>query len=470
MQRIRSKKLKLNKPATASLWYFFSTVFARGIGMLGTPIFTRLLSAEDFGVYALFLSLSSVISVPLSLELSGAVCYPALQRFWERRDTLMSGACKITLLLGGGFSILFLALSPFISSVSGIDEGLVPLVPLFTLSTAIISLYTARLKYEYKYKEVTFLNIILSLFAPMLSIFFITALGEGRSGRIYGTLILNLLVALPLYISMHRKGPRLFDKETGLYLLKQALPLLPHYLSVSLLIRFGEIILGSMYGAAEVGRFSVASSVGLSLTMVSTSLLSALGPWLTRKVKSGDVLKIRRILGLGLKLLGLALLFVCAIAPEALRLLAPSEYMDALYAIYPLALSVLPMFVSGVVTSIRSCFAGVGRSSLPSLCALLASVLLSLTILRFDWRLLSVVVLVSYSVLAVLGLYLLKRDTGVVPLSGRSFGIMILALVYSMLLALFCGQIIVRGLLLLPLVPLGFVYIRSTIREMREVG
>lgn len=468
MQKTKAQRLKLNKPATASLWYFFSTVFARGIGMLGTPIFTRLLSAEDFGVYALFLSLSTVITVPLTLELSGAICYPALQAFSDRRNTLMSGACKITLILGGGFSILFLALAPLISSLSGIGEGLVPLVPIFTLSTAIISLYTARLKYEYKYKEVTFINIILALFAPMLSIFFISVLGQRANGRIYGTLILNLLVALPLYISMQKRAPRLFDKETTSYLLKGALPLLPHYMCVSLLIRFGEIMLGRIYGATEVGKFSVASSVGLSLTMVSTSLLSALGPWLTRRVKSGDVLKIRRILDLSLKLIALCLLFVCAIAPEILRVLAPREYSDALYAIYPLALSVVPMFLSGVVTTIRSNFPRVGRSSLPSMLALLTSVLLSALLLGFDWRLLSVVVLLSYSVLALAGLYLLKRDTGFVPISGATLVSVALALAYSLILVLFRGQIVARALLLLPLIPLGVLYLKSTIKEIRE--
>lgn len=468
MQLTKREKLKLNKPATASLWYFFSTVFARGIGMLGTPIFTRLLSAEDFGIYALFLSLSSVITVPLSLELSGAVCYPALQRFSGRRDILMSGACKITLILGGGFCILFLALAPSISSLSGIGEDLVPLVPLFTLSTAIISLYTARLKYEYKYKEVTFINIILSLFAPMLSIFFISALGQRAYGRIFGTLILNLLVALPLYIIMQRRGPRLFDKKTTSYLLKGALPLLPHYLCVSLLIRFGEIMLGRIYGATEVGKFSVASSVGLSLTMVSTSLISALGPWLTRRVKSGDVLKIRRILDLCLKFLLMCLLFVCALAPEVLRVLAPREYSDALYAIYPLALSVVPMFLSGVVTTIRSNFPRAGRSTLSSLLALLTSVVLSALLLGFDWRFLSLVVLLSYSVLALSGLYLLRRDTGVVPISRDTLVGMALAVGYSLLIVIFREQIVARGLLLLPLLPLGFMYLKSTIREIRE--
>ena len=468
MEPIKTKLTKLNKPATASLWYFFATVLSRGIGMLGTPIFTRLLSAQDFGLYALFLSVCTVVGVPLSLELSGAVCYTALQKFSNKKESLMASASTITFLLGSGYIISFLALTPLISAITGIDGYLIPLIPFFSLCTAIISLYTTWLKYEYKYKEVTFINILLALLSPMLSVLFISALGRDNDGRILGTLIINLLVALPLYISMQRVRRGLFDKKMASYLLKGALPILPHYLSVSLIIRFGEIMLGSLFSPVEVGKFTVASSVGLSLSMISTSLLSALGPWLTRRVKSGDVLKIRRIIDLSLKLLSLSLLFVCAIAPEVLRILAPKEYADALFAVYLLALSVIPMFLSGVITTLRTSFPHIGRGSIPSVLALLTSILLSLTLLAFDYRLLSLVVLLAYSVLAVAGLYLLKKDTRILPLSKGSVVTLLFTAVYSIILALFNGQIIIRGFLLLPLIPVGIVYLRTTLAEMRE--
>ena len=40
--------------AKATLWYTFANVLIKGISLVSTPIFTRIMSDDDFGSFSLF--------------------------------------------------------------------------------------------------------------------------------------------------------------------------------------------------------------------------------------------------------------------------------------------------------------------------------------------------------------------------------------------------------------------------------
>ena len=84
------KMLSVRVPAKASAWYIGSSVLAKGISALVTPIFTRLLTPEEYGLYPLYLSWLSVFTILLSLELTGGVMYRGLQKFGNDKDEFTS--------------------------------------------------------------------------------------------------------------------------------------------------------------------------------------------------------------------------------------------------------------------------------------------------------------------------------------------------------------------------------------------
>ena len=457
MSMIEHKGRMLNTPARASLWYLAATVLSRGVGMLGTPIFTRLLSAEDYGLFALFTSITGIIQVPLGLELSGTVCYSALEKFRKGRRRLMWAASHITLLGAGAFLVLFLLFSRPLGDMLALADSLLFLAPIYSLCTAIISL-------------VCLINILLALGTPLLSFLFIK-MGITSSGRMLGAALASLIIALPLFIIMQPRGAVPFPSAEGKYLLGSALPLLPHYSATSLIIRLGEIILANIQGGGAIAKFSVASSVGFSLTIVSASLLSSLGPWLVRRLNDGGVLRIRQIVNLSTLIISLAVILLSALAPELLSLLAPSEYSDAVLIVYTLSLSVLPMFLSGVFTTLSPHKKSGIKGSFPAILALSASVLSALLLVPLDYRLLGFSVLLAYSVLALALLYLVRRESGLVPLDiWKCLCTLALTVGYVILLALLRGHFIARLAVMLPLLPIIIHTASKAFSLMREIG
>ena len=53
---------RLNAPARSSLLFTLTNLFSKGASLVFTPIFTRLLTPEEYGEYSLFSSYNACIS------------------------------------------------------------------------------------------------------------------------------------------------------------------------------------------------------------------------------------------------------------------------------------------------------------------------------------------------------------------------------------------------------------------------
>ena len=119
--------LKLKKPATASLWYIGTNIFSRVSSFIFTPIFTRVLSPEEYSLYFLYLGWRGILSVITSLDLSGSVTFRALSD--GRVDP--SDYFRSAIILQGGFSLFFLILFFIFSDAITVFSSLP--IPLFIL-------------------------------------------------------------------------------------------------------------------------------------------------------------------------------------------------------------------------------------------------------------------------------------------------------------------------------------------------
>ena len=169
MENIKNKFM-LRLPAKASMWYTASAVLARGISALTTPIFTRLLTPEEYGLYPLYLSWLSIFTILLSLELSGGVMYRGLQKYENEKDEFISAAFGLFLCIFIVFCSLYFAFSTYINSITGLDTFVTFLMLCTIFANTVIGFYSAKARYEYKYMKATIINFVSSLLVPLLSI------------------------------------------------------------------------------------------------------------------------------------------------------------------------------------------------------------------------------------------------------------------------------------------------------------
>ena len=66
---ILDKYKKIPLPVKAGIWFTICNLLQRGISILTVPIFTRLLTPDQYGVYSLYLSWLNILTIFTSLNL-----------------------------------------------------------------------------------------------------------------------------------------------------------------------------------------------------------------------------------------------------------------------------------------------------------------------------------------------------------------------------------------------------------------
>lgn len=370
MQR-ESRHLTLNTPARASLYYLLASAAAKAIGVISTPIFTRLLSGEGYGEYTLYISRLAFLSVTLSAVSCGAQSYVEMSKSKDGQDAYVSSLIGISLAF---CSIICILLFTF-SNILSLNRLTIVLLTLQLICDGILYVGNMRAKYFYSYKEVFFTSLCQSLISVMLSVALIKGAGLGYEARIWGLFIASIIVSLPLLSRILSKCPILYSRNAWRAVIGRLAPIFPHTLSAALSLQIDRFIISAALGTVALAKYSVAHSLAAALTMLTSAASSALGPWIMRKLNAGRSDAVAVISLDSSLLLSAAIVALISISPEAMSILAPKSYSDATVAVLPIALSALPTFIYSLGSCVlihRGCSRRVCACAMfSSLCAIL---------------------------------------------------------------------------------------------------
>ena len=86
LKKLKDKYCSLPFQAKAAFWFTVCQVVQSGIKFLTMPFFVRLLTTEQYGIYSVFASWTSLISIFATLNLNAGVFNNAMFKFLDRRD------------------------------------------------------------------------------------------------------------------------------------------------------------------------------------------------------------------------------------------------------------------------------------------------------------------------------------------------------------------------------------------------
>lgn len=410
MQNQSAKNEKITLPARASLWYTVTGALERASAFLFTPILTRMLTPEEFGLYPLYVSWMGIFTVFCTLEISGSVIYKGLSKF-KSKDDFLSSALFLMSISSIVFFSLYLLFSESINSLTGLTNEITYILFLQIFLTGAQSIYLSKCKYLYKYRTVALLNILFAVASPLITVVLINLTRLRADARIFASLLVSIILTLPLIITIFKRG-RIFVVEIWKFILKFTLPLLPHFLALTVIAQSGKIITASFFGESELGKYSVALSLGFCLNVLTGGIHSALHPWINRKLISGRESAIEDTVMTLFLFVGIIILLFLSFAPELLDFIAPKEYASALIAIYPVALSVLFSFFSNIIYSTVTFYEKTYLATAASISSALISLLLNLGFTaRLGFVSASVILCLSSIILLVFNFFALKLLT-----------------------------------------------------------
>ena len=317
------------------------------IGIISTPIFTRLLSGEEYGSYTLYMSYLGLATTIAAASISAQVLYRGFEKYKGEED----GFSYTALVIGESFSLLLSLILIFSASITGLEPDMIFALSLQLATDTVLNLTFAKYRYKYSYKRITYINLFTASLSPLIAVALTVGAGVGYKGRVYSLLVVSIIAAAPLAVSTVRHGIEKFDKKKASYIIKNSFPLIPNAASTALNAEIDKLMISAYLGATALAKYSIAHTLGLGLGFLVTSLNSALYPWVIRKLSSGKTEQLVPLISLILTSLGALVMVLNSFVPEIFGLLAPTEYGSAKYASIPLALCAIPSFATSFITT-----------------------------------------------------------------------------------------------------------------------
>ena len=372
----RFKRINLKLPARASIWYLGASAAAKAVGFLITPFFTRMISGQAYGELTLYLTLLGIASVSCSAINSGSGVYKGIKENENERGSFLKSALLLSVACSGTVCILLFAFSPFFELPGHL---FIPLT-LQIICDGIVAVALSSAKYSYRYKEVALISILSSVLPAIITLALLKAVNGRFHVRVYSLLAISICLSVYSIIKIFRCGGRA-NKKMCATLFKSSLPLFPHSISSALSAQADKLMITNFLGGVALAKYSVIHSLGIGLQFAVGAVGSALGPWMIRRLDCGDHKRISVLSGLLLS--GFSALSLCliALAPEAMKILAPSEYLDAFPALLPIALATPLSLLSSVITVCLVHSGKGGKTATLSLVGASVSLILNFTLI-----------------------------------------------------------------------------------------
>lgn len=349
MVRLFEKYRKMSVQAKAAIWFALCSILQKGISFITVPIFTRLLSTEQYGTYSLYLSWLQILTIITSLYLYHGVFNNAMVKFEDDRNKYISCMQGLTTTITVGVFIIYLAFHSMWEEILGLTPVLILLMFVEMLVTPALSFWSGRQRFDFKYQKLVAITLLKSIANPVLGLIAVSMTDDKATARVASVVIVEVIFCGTIMIKQFLDGKCFFNKKYWKYALVLAIPLLPHYLSSMILNQGDRIMIDKMVGTSEVAFYSVAYNIGMLVQIFTSAINSSFTPWVYQKIKKDDYSGISRTINMLLLLVSVIAFGLMLCSPELVMIFGSEEYSSAAYVIPPVAASVFFIFLYNIL-------------------------------------------------------------------------------------------------------------------------
>ena len=269
------KTTSINKTTIINI---VSTFMLQGLSFLTIPIFTRMLGAEQYGIFSIYNSWVVILTCVMGLNVSSALgtgVYHFQENYEEFRScTLLLGTLLSLAVMAIGFALII----P-LSNVMGYGYLIYSLMLVTAFANFLCNFAQLAFIYEKKPWHNFILSVVLSLLTIGLSILLIhfAKSEEKYVGRILGFSLPYVAVALIIWPLFFFKKPAKLKKEYVKYALILGVPIVFHGLSQNVLAQSDKLMMQFMNISNEdIGVYSLYHSF---VAVLSTLLVALNNSW-----------------------------------------------------------------------------------------------------------------------------------------------------------------------------------------------
>lgn len=371
---LKNKYINMSKPVKAAFWFTVCSFLQRGISMIATPIFTRLLSTENYGLYSTYLSWETVLMMLVTLSL-----YKAMMNLYVKYNNLemvLSTVCGLELLLSFLWMIIAIFFRNILADWLALSPELVCCLFASFIFQSVIQCWSLYKRYIYDYKTLVTVTLLSTIGSTIFGIIAVVLISPTAEARVISNTIIMALIGIVLYFSVFKEGKKFYDKKIWLFSLGFCIPLLPHYLSEFILQSSDKIMINYLCGASDVALYSIAYSAGSLINLITNAINSTFAPYQYQKIKSKEYDLLSKRANQVLLFVAAMLAVIMFFSKEIVLIFGGMKYIESVDVIIPICIGVYFNYMFQLFARVQEYYERKLTVVIPSiLCALLNLIL-----------------------------------------------------------------------------------------------
>lgn len=361
--------------------YGMAPIIGKIIAIFLMPIYTNILTREEYGAMAMITAVSGVIDLISNLNIHSGIARDYYEKGVNRKKLISTGFFSILTISSLVFVFMSLTSNYWVTNVLNIsDYRICFIVMLLSVPTNSLASYFSILT-RFKKKPILYtIGSIIQIFIQVsIALFGVVYLRAGIISIFIGSFIASIFSALYNYtINRNFVG----FKYDFIYLKRALLfsiPTLPAILAGWIDSSAGQILIGKYVSMTDLGVYSVALSLASVFTLISVALQNVWSPFLYENYdKPKFEEEVRSLFLILVIFLVMITIGVSLLSKEIILLLSNSGYLQAgrylsllcipmcLYLLFPIVSSGVSIsrdtkyiglaYVSGSVFNVASLF------------------------------------------------------------------------------------------------------------------
>lgn len=340
--------------ARASFWFLVCGILQNGLNIITLPVFTRVLTEEQYGLSSTFFAWNDLLTVVCTLRLSYGVFDKGLLKYGGKRDSFESSLLGLTTTLSVIMLALYLLFHDMIQKIFGMSFILCLSLFINQIFAPALLFWTARNKFEYKYQKFTAVTIVTAIVSTLLNLMAVLTMDYDRGTvKILSYQLIWCIVYIIFYVYIFARGKTFYQKDMWAYALKFNIPLIPYFLSTLILDKADRIMIDNFCGKSYVALYSVSYNLGRLMVLLTSALDATITPWMYQKIKEERYDNCKKITTSILAVFIIIATGFMIFAPELVALFAAPEYKEAVYVIPPVIASYFFVMLYQVVAKVE---------------------------------------------------------------------------------------------------------------------
>lgn len=407
MNKVFNRKISVGM--TASIVYTLATLFSKGIAIITTPIFTRIMPPDQIGVVDLYQSWYSMISVVATLALTSGGFQLSLKEFKGERNEYVSSVLTITSIATIILGIIYFWTPDFWNRLTGLSTPLMILLLFHIFFYPAQEFWLMRQRYEYKYKIAGLFTVFSVFLAALFSVSAVVLASHNGikqlgTVRLFANYTVLILCSCVIWIYIFTKGKTLYSNKYWKFSLSLSLPMIGNSIAGQVLNVSDRTMISKMVGNSAVGIYSTLYTISSLSLIVWSAINSSFIPFLYENLSNKE--KVPQIRSTSSAILfvfsGIAFL-ATMMAPEMVQILGTEQYYEAIY--------IMPPIASGVfLTSVHNMYSNLLIYHKKTQCIMISSIVAAIVnvilnyfgIQKFGYVAAAYTTMIAYGVLSIM--------------------------------------------------------------------